>query len=158
MLCMTNRIKDLFKNFKAPKGEEKSAHFSDKDLAAAALLVEAACMDGTLGTSERDTINELLTVRFSLSQAEADLLFNEALTIQNEATHLMRFTRTIKDNYSEAERTQLIEMLWQVAFADGVIHDYEDNLIRRIAGLIYVSDRDRGDAKKRVRERIEAGA
>lgn len=155
---MANPIKDLFKNFKAPEGKKKPAHFSDKDLAAAALLVEAACMDGTLGTSERDTIYELLTERFSLSKAEADHLFTEAVTVQGEATHLMRFTRTIKDNYSETERIELIEMLWQVAFADGVIHEYEDNLIRRIAGLIYVSDRDRGDAKIRVREAIEAGA
>jgi uncharacterized tellurite resistance protein B-like protein len=155
---MTNRIKALFKNLKAPEGKKPSAHFSDKDLAAAALLVEAAHMDGTLGIAERDTIYGLLTEKFSLSQAEADDLFNEALSIQNEATHLMRFTRTIKDNYSEAQRLELIEMLWEVAFADGVIHDYEDNLIRRIAGLIYVSDRDRGDAKKRIRERIEAEA
>lgn len=155
---MPNRIKALFKNIKKPEGPKNSAHFSDKDLAAAALLVEAACMDGTLGTTERDTIYELLTKRFSFSQAEADDLFIEAVTVQGEATHLMRFTRTIKDNYSESERIELIEMLWEVAFADHVIHEYEDNLIRRIAGLIYVSDRDRGDAKKRVRERIEAGA
>lgn len=155
---MTNRIKALFKNLTAPESKKKAAHFSDKNLAAAALLVEAAHMDGTLGISERDTIYGLLTKRFSLSRDEADDLFNEALSIQNEATHLMRFTRTIKDNYSESERIELIEMLWEVAFADGVIHDYEDNLIRRIAGLIYVSDRDRGDAKIRVRMRIEEQA
>lgn len=154
---MTNRIKAFFKNLKKPEPGQKAAHFSDKDLAAAALLVEAAHMDGTLGISERDTIYGLLTERFALKTEEADDLFNKALTKQGEATHLMRFTRTIKDHYSESERIELIEMLWQVAFADGVIHDYEDNLIRRIAGLIYVSDRDRGDAKKRVRERIEAG-
>ncbi len=152
---MANRIKALFKNLTKPEAGQKDEHFSDKDLAAAALLVEAACMDGTLGKSERETIYKLLTTRFSLSPAEADHLFTEAVTIQGEATHLMRFTRTIKDNYSEDERIELIEMLWEVAFADGVIHDYEDNLIRRIAGLIYVSDRDRGEAKIRVRERIE---
>ncbi len=155
---MTNRIKALFKNFTAPEGKNKATNFSDKDLAAAALLVEAAHMDGTLGISERDIIYGILTKSFSLSQAEADDLFNEALTKQGAATHLMRFTRTIKDHYSEDQRIELIEMLWQVAFADGVLHDYEENLIRRIAGLIYVSDRDRGDAKKRVRMRIEAGA
>ena len=48
-------------------------------------------------------------------------------------------------------------MMWEVAFADGIIHDFEENLIRRVAGLIYVSDRDRGEAKKRVRARFESG-
>jgi len=151
---MANRFTSLFKTL---GGEEAkpSGPYTAKDLAAAALLVEAACMDGTLGNRERQTIDWLLIEHFGLEREEAEMLFNEALTAQEEATHLMRFTRTIKDNYSEEERIELIEMLWEVAFADGVIHDYEDNLIRRIAGLIYVSDRDRGEAKKRVRERFE---
>ncbi|HXV73324.1 MAG TPA: TerB family tellurite resistance protein [Sphingomonadales bacterium] len=151
---MANRIKALFKSLKKGEGE-KLTSFSDKDLAAAALLVEAASMDGTLAGEEGRVINRILTERFHLSKEEARALFKEAQTAQEEATHLMRFTRTIKDNYSETERIGLIEMLWEVAFADGVIHDYEDNLIRRVAGLIYVSDFDRGEAKKRVRERIE---
>ena len=63
-------------------------------------------------------------------------------------------TRVIKDNYSQQERVELIEMIWEVVYADGVRHDYEDSLLRRIAGLIYVSDRDRGNARKRVLERL----
>lgn len=155
---MTNRIKALFKNLKTSDKSENADAFSDKDLAAAALLVEAAHMDGTLGADEKATIDNLLTNKFGLDDEEAEALFKAALDAQGEATHLMRFTRTIKDHYSGPERIALIEMLWQVAFADGVIHDYEDNLIRRIAGLIYVSDFDRGAAKKRVRAAIESGA
>lgn len=151
---MANRIKDLFKAVKK-SDHDNPGHFKDRDLAAAALLVEAACMDGTFGNRERKTIEWLLTERFGLEAEEADSLLDAAMTAQEEATHLMRFTRTIKDNYSEAERIELIEMLWEVAFADGIIHNYEDNLIRRIAGLIYVSDHDRGAAKIRVRERLE---
>ena len=131
---MANRFKALFG--KIDKEDSKpDGPYEDKDLA---------------------TIDWLLIDRFGLEREEADMLFEEALSAQSEATHLMRFTRTIKDNYTEEKRIELIEMLWEVAYADGIIHSYEDNLIRRIAGLIYVSDRDRGEARKRVRERRES--
>jgi uncharacterized tellurite resistance protein B-like protein len=66
----------------------------------------------------------------------------------------LSFTRTIKDGYSPEDRVEIIEMLWEVAYADGVLHDYEANLLRRVGGLIYVSDQDRGDARKRVLTRM----
>ncbi|MEE8258288.1 MAG: TerB family tellurite resistance protein [Sphingomonadales bacterium] len=154
---MVNRIKALFNTLKSENNPEAANIFSDKDIAAAALLVEAACMDGTLDEREAEVIQKLLTGRFHLNEEEAGDLYSVALAAKEDATHLMRFTRTIKENYSEGERIDLIEMLWEVAFADGIIHDFEENLIRRLAGLIYVSDRDRGDAKKRVQARIESG-
>ncbi|HXV73152.1 MAG TPA: TerB family tellurite resistance protein, partial [Sphingomonadales bacterium] len=142
-----NRIKSFFKAFGS--GASANAH-SDKNLAAAALMVEAAAMDGAVGAREKGVIRALLTNRLGLDASEADILLAEALTAQSDATHLMRFTRTLKDTMGEAGRVELVEMLWRVAAADGVIHDYEDNLIRRVAGLLYVSDRARGEAKKRA--------
>jgi len=73
-----------------------------------------------------------------------------------ESVHLHRYTKTIKDRFSEAERVELIELLWEVVYADGELHAHESNLLRRIGGLIYVSDRDRGDARKRVMQRLNA--
>jgi len=154
---MTSRIKNLFKSFTGDRPEGAGAGFAEKDLAAAALLVEAAYMDGSLGTRERQAIEDILIRRLGLDKTEAEDLFQAALGAQAEATHLMRFTRTIKDHYSQEERIELIEMMWQVAYADGILHDYEDSLIRRVAGLIYVSDFERGAAKKRVLEEIENG-
>ncbi len=66
----------------------------------------------------------------------------------------MRFTRVVKDSFSHAERVELIEMIWEVVYADGERHDYEDSLMRRIAGLIYVSDRERGEARRRALARL----
>jgi uncharacterized tellurite resistance protein B-like protein len=143
-----NRIKSFFQSLGGAPAETKTA--PGKNLAAAALMVEAATMDGTFGRREEETIRALLTERLGLSPEEAVDLLTEARAAQADATHLMRFTRTLKDTMGEAERIQLIEMLWRVAIADGVIHDYEDNLIRRVAGLLYVSDRDRGEARKRA--------
>jgi len=143
-----NRIKSFFTSL--GRKEAKADAPSDKNLAAAALMVEAAAMDGTIAAGEEKAIRELLTGRLGLSESEAGELFFAARRAQADATHLMRFTRTLKDTMDEAERVQLIEMLWRVAVADGVVHDYEDNLIRRVAGLLYVSDRARGEAKKRA--------
>ena len=77
-----------------------------------------------------------------------------AVTEQSEANQLLGFTRTIKDRYSLEERIELIEMIWEVVYADGELHDYEANLLRRLGGLLYVSDRERGDARKRVLARL----
>ena len=148
-----NRIKTFFKTLSRP-GRGAGAH-ADKNLAAAALMVEAAAMDGAIADREQETIRALLTSRLGLSGNEAGTLIEAAKKAQADATHLVRFTRTLKDALGEAERTEIIEMLWRVVLADGVVHDFEDNLIRRVAGLLYVSDRARGEAKKRAER--EAG-
>ena len=67
-----------------------------------------------------------------------------------DSSDLYGFTRIIKDNFSEEERIRMIEMLWEVAYSDGERHHFEANLVRRVAGLIYVSDRESGEARKRV--------
>ena len=92
--------------------------------------------------------------RFGLSAAEADDLIEEATTASAESTQLLRFTSAVKQHFDHDERIEVIEMLWEVVYADGVLHDYEANLLRRVAGLIYVTDRERGDARKRAMARL----
>ena len=123
-------------------------------LAAAALLVESAYMDGAFDGDERLSIGTLLKSRFELSDDECSTLIEEADNAVREASQLYAFTRVVKDRFDEAERVDMIEMLWEVAFADGHADDFEHNLIQRVAGLIYVSDRDRGAARKRVMARL----
>ena len=150
---MINRIKKLFSVVDAdrvPAQASVEAHA----LAAAVLMVEAARLDGDFDTSERQSIRSLVTKHFGLDEEETDTLIDEAESVHDDANHLVRFTRTIKDSYPPEERIAIIEMLWEVVYADGVLHDYEANLLRRIGGLIYVSDRDRGAARKRVTERL----
>ncbi len=125
-----------------------------KHLAAAVLMVEAARLDQTFDERERATVLDLVERHFGASEDEALALVAVAESTQDEANELVRFTRVIKETFSASERVELIEMLWEVAYADGVLHDYEANLLRRVAGLIYVSDRDRGAARKRVLERL----
>ncbi len=152
---MINRIKALFSGQTAKVAVEAGKHSHDElQLAAAALLVEAACLDGHYGDAEQRTIDGLLRQQFGLNEAEARTLHDLALTEQSEANQLLGFTRVIKDRYSPEERIELIEMAWEVAYADGELHDHEANLLRRLGGLLYVSDRDRGEARKRVLARL----
>lgn len=122
----------------------------DLQVAAAALLVEAALMDDRFEASERDKITELLKARFELSDADAETLLAAAREQVGRSSQLFGFTRVVADRFSPDERVELMEMLWQVAYADGRLDDYEANLLRRLAGLIHVSDRDSGEARKRA--------
>jgi uncharacterized tellurite resistance protein B-like protein len=135
----------------APAADEED---TDKELAVAALLVEAALMDDHFEPEERETIARLLARQFDIGETAAEALITEAEAAVTASPALYRFTRVINDTYSPEERVGVIEMLWTVALADGEVHDYEANLLRRVGGLIYVSDRDNGRARKRAMERL----
>jgi uncharacterized tellurite resistance protein B-like protein len=118
--------------------------------AAAALLVSAAYEDGTFDPEERRTIAGLLERYFGLSEKDAADLMREAEREAERAVGLHRFLTILNDGLSAEERVRLIEMLWEVVYADGRLDDYEANLMRRLGGLLGVSDFERGEARKRV--------
>ena len=103
---------------------------------------------------ERGVISRLLESRFSLSRSDADELLAAGETSASESAELFHFTRIVNERLSFEERVELIEMLWEVAYADGVLDEYEDSLLRRVGGLIYVPDRERGEARLRVLKRL----
>lgn len=123
-------------------------------LAAAALLVEAGMLDGQLEDVERQRIIELLEQHFGLDQAAANALFERAEKEAEDSVEWHGFTKLVKEGFDQEGRVELIEMLWEVAYADGQLHDYEASLIRRVTGLLYVSDYESGEARKRVRARL----
>jgi uncharacterized tellurite resistance protein B-like protein len=137
-----------------PQAQAAAHSFEERQLAAAALMVEAATMDDTLDAAERARITSLVQNRFGLSPEDACDLVGEAERAAAASVEWHGFTRAIKEGFDDAERVELIEMLWEVAYADGELHDYEASLLRRIAGLLYVSDRDSGEARKRVLARL----
>jgi uncharacterized tellurite resistance protein B-like protein len=136
-------------------GRGPSSGPADKvQLAAVALLVEAAQMDDAFGPEERTKIVELVESRFGLSAAESRELVRAASATVDQAVEVFGFTREIKNAFSPDERVEMMEMLWEVAYADGVLHDLEASLMRRLAGLLHVTDRDSGLARKRVLARL----
>ena len=124
-------------------------------LALTALLIEAANCDDRFDERERGVIARLLESRFSLSRSDANQLLAAGEAAASESTELFHFTRIINDRLSFEERVELIEMLWEVAYSDDLLTGDEDALIRRVAGLIYVSDRERGEAKRRITQRSQ---
>lgn len=150
---MFNRIRSFLLDGQA-EPEQADAHSHDQlQVAAAALLVEAARMDDTIGDEERARVSQLVQWRFKLSDDETRLLVEEAERVTEDSTQLYGFATIVKNAYSHDERVQLVEMLWDIAYADGVLHDMEASLLRRVTGLLYVSDQESGKARKRAMER-----
>lgn len=124
-------------------------------VAVAALLLETASVaDGQFEERERATVLKLLARRFGLAEADAQRLVAAAEPRVRGSAQLFGFTSEINANLSRERKVELIEMLWEVAYADGALDPLEDTLLRRIGGLIDVSDHERGAAKQRVRCRL----
>ncbi len=151
---MFARLKRLISETAEAAGEKTSHSFEEKQLAAAALMVEAARLDQTFDEVERNRIEMLLQNHFALEPEEARALLAAGEEASDDSIEWQGFTRTIKNGFDQTERIAIIEMLWEVAYADGELHDYEASLIRRITGLLYVPDRESGEARKRVRTRL----
>ena len=154
---MLDRFLSFFEDKAAAGSTDDGGHTPDEfHLAAAVLLVHAATADASFSDIERDRIEWLCEHRFGLGHDEARALIAAAEREVGDTVHLLRFTRTIKDGFSYDERVHLMEMLWEVVYADELVEAHEAQLMRRIAGLIYVEDRDSGTARARVRARLES--
>ncbi len=127
----------------------------DLRLAVAVLLVEAAHMDDKFGPHERAVIERLLLEKFELTNEEAQQLLSLSESTVARATQLHPYTRTCFAQLDPDQRLHIIEMLWEVVYADGVLDPEEDLLERRIAGLIYIEDRERIYARQRVLSRLK---
>ncbi|MCF8482326.1 MAG: TerB family tellurite resistance protein [Rhodospirillum sp.] len=142
---------DKLRAFLCAGKDEGGGHRSDSvSRAAAFLMVEAGTMDGAFDSVERDRVRALLSRRFSLDSGAAEGLIKEGEAMHEEAVGWYRQSRALKDAFDYEERVDMIEMLWEVAYADGVLDDMEANMMRRVAGLLYVEDVDSGAARKRA--------
>jgi uncharacterized tellurite resistance protein B-like protein len=131
-----------------------SSRRDDLQMAVAVLLVEAARMDDTFDQYERGAIEHLLEHKFELSHDDTQQLIALAEETAARSHQLHPFTRLTVERMEPKRRIRLIEMLWEVAYADGKLDPDEDVLLRRVAGLIYVSDEDRIAARQRVLSRL----
>ncbi|TVR96181.1 MAG: TerB family tellurite resistance protein [Rhodospirillales bacterium] len=156
---MLDRLMALFGSDPDAGDTHQRKHHDTHELqmAAAALMVHAASISGSFEVRERDGVRAALMRHFQLAEAEAEELIEEAAAAAAQTTELYGILKKIRQHLDPDERVAILEMLWEVAYADGVIHDYEANLARRVAGLLYVSDRDSGIARKRAIDRLDAG-
>lgn len=141
------------KNFLAAESGPTShaaVHDGDRVMAAAALMVEVAARDGEFSAGERASIERLLQGHFSLDAATAKATVDDVVSLHDNASDVFRFTSALNKRFSPEERLQIVELLWEIVYADGEVHHYETSLMRRLAGLLYLEDADVGAARKRV--------
>jgi uncharacterized tellurite resistance protein B-like protein len=145
---------ETFKSFIAEfvNGEKHPDQFAEDDyrLAAAAMLVHAAAIDGEMSQSERDKLHAVVKRRFSLDEAATDELIDKATTAEHEAVDLYHFTSLLNRALDEPGRARVIEMMWEIVYADGRRDELEDNLLWRAADLLGVSPQERIELRRRI--------
>ncbi len=144
---MLDRIKAILRD--QPVAADTGG-FDQLQIAVAVLLIEAARMDNEFDADERAAIAQLLQRRFELETADAEKLLARAQEKAEDSVEFYTFTRTVKDAFEHEDRVEFMQMLWEVAYADGELHDHEANLMRRVTGLMHVTDRESGEARKRA--------
>jgi len=135
---MLSRIQEFFSAQLAPDSGGAGAPEHRLNLATAALLIEIARADADFDASEQSRIEHLLADTLDLSRQEIEALVRLATEESREATSLHEFTRLVNEHYSVGEKRRLMEQLWRVAYADGRIDRYEEQLLRRIADLLHI--------------------
>ena len=149
---------DSFRKFlsEASEGGAHPIRFEHDDyrLAAAALLVHAAAIDGDVSDVEREQLHAVIKRQFGLDEATTDELVAEATEAEHEAIDLYHFTRAINRSLDEDGRRRVVEMMWEIAYADGRVDDFESNLIWRVADLLGISSRERIELGQRVANRL----
>jgi uncharacterized tellurite resistance protein B-like protein len=145
---------DSFRKFilELSDGGKHPSRFEDNDyrLAAAALLVHAAAIDGEMSKPERDKLRAVIKQCFALDDAATEELIDKATAAEHEAVDLYHFTHLLNRALDEAGRARMIEMMWEIVYADGRRDELEDNLVWRAADLLGVSPGERIALRQRI--------
>jgi len=151
---MLDGLRQFIADIVSPDAREDRA-FDDTGyrLAATALLVHVVSLDGEPTEIETRKLHSLIESRFGLDPGTADRLIGSATRVEGEAVDLYHFTSVIMRSVNEEGRLRIVEMMWELVYADGQVSEFEDNVVWRAADLLGVSSRDRIDLKHRVAER-----
>ena len=140
----------MLKNF-FKKKEEKDPN--NKNVLIIALLIHAAKIDENYTNTEKQIIKKTMINLNKMPPARVDDLLMKAEKKEQESNQILEFTKEIKKNPMEF-RLNIIEMLWKIVYSDGSSDSYESNLIRRVCGLLYISDKDNGIIKLKVKNLV----
>ena len=148
---MLESLKKIFK-----QSEENLPEFVFKEdlKLLCGLMIEAAQIDGKIDPKEIDKISITLVEVFHENKMEVELILQNCLKELDVPKSLHSFTSKLNKMFSNEKKILLIETLWEIVLEDGELHEFESNLIRRLAGLLYISDVSCGNAKKRVLKKL----
>ncbi len=151
---MLRRILDAFEERiqSARQSDDPETHDRGYRLATAALMMEVSRADDDVSSEERHRVLQLIRDTFHLDAGETEDLVALAEEEAESAVSLYQFTSLVNDHFAPEEKESVVELLWRVAYADGVLDPYEEHLIRRIADLIHASHSSFIRAKHRVLE------
>lgn len=156
---MIDGIREFFRRHMEPQaGTRQERDRESLQVAAAALLFEVGRADFDMSDDELQRIGEALRGLFGLDRARTTELIELARSEVESATSFHGFTRLVNEHFGPRERVQLLELMWRVAYADDELEKHERHLMRKVAGLLHVSDQDYAAAKVRAqRWRQETG-
>ena len=141
----------MFKNFFKKKEKESS---NDKNILIIALLIHAAKIDENYTEIEKKIIKMAIMQLNQINENEAEKLLKIAEKKEEESNQIVEFTREIKKHPMEF-RLKIIEIIWKIVYSDSTSDNFESNLIRRICGLLYISDKDNGIIKIKVKNLLK---
>jgi uncharacterized tellurite resistance protein B-like protein len=139
---MIKNLKSYLDNVFQESSDENIPHKNKIELATAVLMIEISLADEITGDEEYKTIKKILLEKFDLDETKIDTLISLAEDEVDHTISLHEFAETINNELSAIEKTNIIENLWRVAYADAYIHKYEEYYIRKIADLLHVSHSD----------------
>jgi uncharacterized tellurite resistance protein B-like protein len=147
---MLDTIRALFGELAGGTKEQDRFAEDDYRLAAAALLIHVVGVDGAMTERERSRLHHVVKYRFNLDDEATEELIAEATVIEGESVDLYGFTSLLNRSLDEEGRRRIIEMLWEMIYADGNVNEFEDNMVWRVADLLGVPARDRIASRQQV--------
>ena len=142
---MINLLKNILNNQNSTENKDDNKNLE----LLCGLMIEAAYTDGQIDKNELNKIKLSLVNIFEEDPKDIDRHLEEALKNKNNSKSLHYYTSYINKNFSDKKKLLLIETLWEIVLSDQEVHDFESNLIRRLAGLLYISDVNSGNARKK---------
>jgi uncharacterized tellurite resistance protein B-like protein len=155
---MLDGLRQFIADMVAPQAQERAFGEGDYRLAATALLIHVISLDGEPSEAESRKLHGMIASHFGLDHGAADRLIASATRIEGEAVDLYRFTSVIMRSLDEDGRKRIIEMMWELVYADGQVTEFEDNVVWRASDLLGIAQRDRIDLKHLVAGRRAARA
>jgi uncharacterized tellurite resistance protein B-like protein len=150
---MLDGLRQFIADVISPHAQDRTFADSDYRLAATALLIHVISLDGEPTEAEKRKLHSLIESHFGLDRGTADRLIASATQVEGEAIDLYRFTSILMRSVDDEGRKRIVEMMWELVYADGQVTEFEDNVLWRASDLLAVSQRDRIDLKHIVADR-----
>jgi len=147
---MKRFIKKFFGEKSSNKENQDDLNSSVIEEAVVVLLLRAANIDGNKDEQEIESIKKLIIKQFNYDEEKADILITSASEKEENSADLFEWSKIINDNYDLNSKKIIFSMMCEIICADGLVDPFESNLIRRLSGLLYISDKDAGAIKKEV--------